>query len=423
MSKISAFFAGRFVAGLVLCVAFGLAVPALAALIDLSPNAAVKPAPLMQPADVYRMTRTSIARVLVTYQVEDGTEGSENSETKAAEGTRSKAAGGTSFIVDDLGDLATNCHVVDAPNAIGPVKVEIQFSDDPTWLAAKVLGCDRAGDIAVIHVDGLSPNRRPLHFAKPGTFGPGDEVMAVGYSLGLDGDPSASRGIVSALHRSLLGQFGDLVQTDAVINHGNSGGPLLDMRGEVIGVNTYTEPSHLMITDVELAQKQNAIDAGSASVIDFNLVQGISYARSAATAEVYVQKIIATGRVARSTLGIVIAPVDPIRFHLPRQGVVIQSVAPSSPAARAGLTKGKVIYAIDLGNGVNWQTRTPGDLADALALMTPGRVVKLQCFSLTDNGIDLANEGKSIPVSELKWYNVDVVPVADTASSSLISVN
>jgi serine protease Do len=422
MSKISAFFAGRFVAGLVLCVAFGLAVPAFATLIDLSPNAAVNPAPLMQPGDVYRMARTSIAHVLVTYQIEDETDGSESTKTKTTEGTHTRAIGGTSFIVDDHGDLATNCHVVDAPHAIGPVKVEIQFPDDPTWLPAKVLGCDRAGDIAVIHVDGLSPNRRPLHFAKPGTFRPGDEVIAVGYVLSLDGDPSVSRGIISALHRSLLGQFGDLVQTDAVINHGNSGGPLLDMRGEVIGVNTYTEPSHLEIADVELAQKQNAIDAGSVSEIDLSVVQGISYARSAATAEVYVQKIIATGRVARSALGIVVAPLDPIRFHLPRQGVLIKSVAPGSAADRAGLTKGVVIYAVQLGDEGTSQIRSPGDLADVLALMTPGRAVKLQYFALTDKGMDLANEGKSVPASESKWHNVDIVPAADTASS-LISLN
>jgi S1-C subfamily serine protease len=406
MSKISSSFAGRLISALALCAALGFAAPASATFIGdpsiggnlpTGQSAPTTPVALMQPGDVYRMVRTSITHVVVTYPVKNKTEG----------------GAGTGFLVDDHGDLATNCHVVSAEDATGPVRVEIQFPDDPTWLPAKVLGCDAAGDIAVIHVDGLSPNRRPLHFAKPGTFGPGDEVIAVGYGHSLDGDPSVSRGIISAVHRSFIG-FGDLVQTDAVINHGNSGGPLLNMHGEVVGVNSYGEASTLNVADVVQAQKQNALDAGSVPKVGLNVVQGIYYARSATTAQVYVQKIIATGRVARPDLGVDGYSLNATWVHLPRQGVLIKSVKPGSAAERAGLAKGMVIYAIDLGNGVNWQVRSVGDLNDALAFTTPGRAVKLYFFALTDKGIDLANDGKSVPASEAKWYNVDIVP-ADTA--------
>lgn len=284
-----------------------------------------------------------------------------------------------------------------------------------------MLGCDAAGDIAVIHVDGLSPNRRPLHFAKPGTFGPGDEVIAVGYGLALSGDPSLSRGIISAVRRSLDGKYSDLVQTDAVINHGNSGGPLLDLHGEVVGVNSYGAPSTLKVADVVEAQKQNELDAGSTPEVGLNVVQGVFYARSAATAEVYVQKIIATGQVTRLDLGVSVSWLDPNRVHLPSPGVFVESVSPGSAAARAGLTKGMVIYAIDLGNGVTWQIRTPGDFQDALALMTPGQAVKVYYFSLTDKGIDDVNSSNYVPASEAKWYGAGMMPTS--TSSTLISAS
>jgi S1-C subfamily serine protease len=398
MLKTFSSIAGRLVGAVALCAALGFAVPAYDLLTGHLARAAH-----MQAGDVYRMVKPSIARILVTYPVKDKTTGS----------------GGTGFVIDDHGDLATNCHVVTAQGATGPLKVEVQFPDDPAWLPAKVLGCDVAGDIAVIHVDGLSPNRRPLRFAKPGTFVPGDEVIAIGYGLLLDGDPSVSRGVISALHRSLAnGKYGDLVQTDAVINHGNSGGPLLDMNGEVVGVNSYGEASTLNVADVVEAQKQSELDAGSAPEVGVNVVQGVFYARSATTVQAYVQQIIAAGQVARLNLGVTVSWLNPTWIHLPCEGVQVQSVSAGSAAARAGLAKGMYIYAIDLGNGVRWEIRTPGDFRDALALMTPGQAVTVYYFALSDQGIDHAGNGDYVPTSEAKWYKVDVMPT--TASSTLI---
>jgi S1-C subfamily serine protease len=405
MSKIFSVFATRLIIAVALSAAFYAASPTSAGIVppppadgkgSISGHLKLEAAPsilIRAAGDIYRMIWTSIARVSATYPTKRGD--------------------GTSFLVDDRGDLATNCHVVMADDSTGPVKVEIQFPDDPTWLPAKVLGCDEEGDIAVLHVDGLPPTRQPLRFARSGTFGPGDEVMVVGYALGLDGDPSVTTGSISALHRSLVdGAFGDLVQTNAAINHGNSGGPMLDMHGEVVGVNTYIERSTLDVGDVTRAQKKNTINAGPPPEIDLKVVQGIFYARSAVTAQVYVQEIISSGRVRRPDLGVAVSWMDSNWLHLPRQGVKVDSVTPGSLAARVGLAKDMIIYAIDLGSGVVWKIRTPGDFRDALALMSPSQAIKLYFYALTDKGTYDANGFDSVPMSEAKWFSVDVMPAS-----------
>jgi hypothetical protein len=165
----------------------------------------------------------------------------------------------------------------------------------------------QGGDIAVIHVDGISPHRPPLRFAKPGAFEPGDEVIAVGYGLDLFGEPSVNSGNISALHRS-DGEHGDLVQTNAPINHGNSGGPLLNMRGEVVGVNSYGVPSQLKMADLFLAQKQIVDNGGGLPSVGLDIVSGIFYAKGAATAQTYVQKIIALSTADGSTAFRLLAP-------------------------------------------------------------------------------------------------------------------
>jgi S1-C subfamily serine protease len=394
---------GRIVVGLCLCAAIGLTVAGSAtskAYDILGGHAGARA--VMQPGDVYRMARPSIARVSITYRVRD----------------KVRRSTGTGFIVDERGDLATNCHVVTADGATSPVSIEIQFPDDPAWLSAKVLGCDHAGDIAVIHVDGLSPNRHPLRFAKPGSFGPGDQVIAVGYALSLDGDPTVSRGIVSAVHRSFEGQFGDLVQTDAVINHGNSGGPLLDMHGQVVGIDTLTTPPTVKVADVVQALKENQTesDGSSASAIDLNVVHGVFYARSATTAQIYVQEIIAKGRVARADLGVEVSFLDPVWYHLPRPGVLVSAVTADSPAAMAGLEQRVVIFAIGLGNGAQWEIRTPGDFRDAMALIALSEPVTVYYYSLTDQGVHLVGDDGSVPASEARWHEVKITPVAPRSS-------
>ena len=142
-------------------------------------------------------------------------------------------SGGSGFAMDDQGHIVTNNHVVEGGGSVSVV------GQDGRRLPAEVVGRDPGSDIAVLRVD-ASSGLRPLALAQPGTTRVGEPVLAVGSPLGLSGTVTA--GIVSALDRQVrLGDSGarrDAIQTDASINPGNSGGPLVNARGEVIGVNT-----------------------------------------------------------------------------------------------------------------------------------------------------------------------------------------
>jgi putative serine protease PepD len=146
---------------------------------------------------------------------------------------RAGQAGGSGFVIDERGHIVTNNHVVAAG---GPVSV---VGQDGRRLPAEVVGRDPGSDIAVLRVT-PSTALRPLPLAAPGTTRVGESVLAVGSPLGLSGTVTA--GIVSALDRQVrLGDTGarqTAIQTDASINPGNSGGPLVNARGEVVGVNT-----------------------------------------------------------------------------------------------------------------------------------------------------------------------------------------
>ena len=146
---------------------------------------------------------------------------------------RAGQAGGSGFVFDDRGHIVTNNHVIAAG---GPVSV---VGQDGRRLPAEVVGSDPGSDVAVLRVT-PSTALRPLPLAAPGTTRVGESVLAVGSPLGLSGTVTA--GIVSALDRQVrLGDSGarqTAIQTDASINPGNSGGPLVNSRGEVVGVNT-----------------------------------------------------------------------------------------------------------------------------------------------------------------------------------------
>ncbi|GAA4448856.1 hypothetical protein GCM10023170_032350 [Phytohabitans houttuyneae] len=143
------------------------------------------------------------------------------------------SSGGSGFAVDDQGHIITNNHVVEGGGSVTVV------GPDGRRLPAEVVGRDPGSDIAVLRVD-PSSGLRPLALAQPGSTRVGEPVLAVGSPLGLSGTVTA--GIVSALDRQVrLGSSGarrNAIQTDASINPGNSGGPLVNARGEVVGVNT-----------------------------------------------------------------------------------------------------------------------------------------------------------------------------------------
>jgi putative serine protease PepD len=148
-------------------------------------------------------------------------------------------AEGTGFVYDVQGDIVTNNHVVD-----GATSVHVKFPDGSTYTAS-IVGTDASTDLAIIHVDAPSSELRPLTLADSSAVAVGDAVVAIGNPFGLDN--TVTSGIVSAVDRKISSPSGasitGAVQTDAAINHGNSGGPLLNLEGEVIGVTSQIESS------------------------------------------------------------------------------------------------------------------------------------------------------------------------------------
>ncbi len=234
------------------------------------------------------------------------------------------AALGTGFAIDTHGDILTNQHVIG-----GARSINVQFQSGAS-VSAKLVGQDPSSDLAVIHVNVAASQLHPLTLGNAATVRVGQPVLALGTPFGYT--ESASAGIVSGLGREIQSPNGftlsNAIQTDAAVNHGNSGGPLLNQAGQVIGI------------DAQIA------DSG----VDANV--GVAFAVPMARSELnIIHDLITTGSVAHPWLGITgvtataqlqqngIAPVA--------SGVLVTGVAQGSPAAAAGIvggTKSKTIY-------------------------------------------------------------------------------
>jgi len=229
---------------------------------------------------------------------------------------------GSGFIVDEDGLILTNAHVID-----GADRVTITLRDGRTF-EGNVLGEDRVTDVAVVKIDATDLPTASL--GNSDQLQPGEWAIAIGNPLGLDNTVTA--GIISATGRSsaqvgVPDQRASYIQTDAAINPGNSGGPLLNERGEVIGVNT--------------AIRANA--------------QGLGFAIPINTAKRIADQLIATGKVEHPFLGIQMATLTPeLKQNINQspnapfqvedeQGVLILEVVPNSPAAKAGIRAGDVL--------------------------------------------------------------------------------
>ncbi|MGH3065874.1 MAG: S1C family serine protease [Gaiellaceae bacterium] len=281
--------------------------------------------------------------------------------------TPPQGALGSGFVIDKAGHIVTNYHVVR-----GATDVTVSFSNRDT-VKAEVVGTDPSTDLALLRVDTAAGALTPLSLGNSDELRVGDPVVAIGNPFGLD--RTATSGIVSALQRLITAPnsftIDHVIQTDAPINHGNSGGPLLNSRGQVIGVNTQIETG----------------DVASGNV-------GIGFAVPSNTVKDAVAQIMRTGRVDHAYLGIAGHEINADvagTYNLPvDKGVVVESVRSGSGAAKAGLQSGEtqvvvagetfvlggdIIVALD-----GKQISSIDHLRDAIAGHKPGDKVLLTIF-------------------------------------------
>jgi len=230
----------------------------------------------------------------------------------------SSVQSGTGFFISSEGHVVTNYHVI-----YGGRKIQVTTHTGHTY-DAEVVGSDPGTDLAVLKVEEVTPFSF-VSFADPASVRVGEWVIAIGNALGLQGGPTVTVGVVGALDRTLptgTTLFTDLVQTDAAINEGNSGGPLVNLKGEVIGINTI--------------------------VVD--TAQGIGFSVGTFTAVPVVESILQYGRVVWPWLGVSVGDVTPgVALELGLDdlyGVLVHAVWPDSPAAQAGVETGDLIIQL-----------------------------------------------------------------------------
>lgn len=219
---------------------------------------------------------------------------------------------GSGFAIDTRGNIVTNDHVVQ-----GAKTIRVGFSDGRTY-PAKVVGTDPSTDIAVLRVQAPASVLHPLQFASSGVE-VGDPAYAIGNPFGLSRTMTA--GIVSATGRPIQAPNGlsipNAIQTDAPINHGNSGGPLLDRFGHVIGINSQIE----------------------GGTVDANV--GVGFAIPTATVKSIADELVASGHAEHAWLGVQVATIDPsvtkVVGGVPAHGVLVIQASKGGPAAKAGL--------------------------------------------------------------------------------------
>ena len=270
---------------------------------------------------------------------------------------------GTGVVLTSDGEILTNAHVVEDAS-----DVVVRFAGETEPRVAKILATDTGNDLALIKVE--ATGLVAATFAKPGSVKIGDTVVAIGYALALDGGPTVTLGIVSALKRTIetdSGALNSLIQTDAAISSGNSGGPLVNLKGEVVGINTAVARG-----DYESA----ANNIGFSISVDEVLIV-IEQLRAQANGVDRQEGFLGVGLAAREDGG---------------QGAIITNVQPNSPADKAGILVDDVVLAVD-GEPIDGQAGLVAAIRDAV----PGQTVKIEIFR---QGTRLSFEATLIARSE-----------------------
>ena len=271
---------------------------------------------------------------------------------------------GTGFVVEAGGVVVTNFHVLEPPPIPNVILLGIDVvTADGQKLPARLIGGDAEADVAVLKVE-PETSLAAVPLGRSDELELGEPVVALGFALGLEGGPSVTSGIVSALDRTIRAGSGeqtrtyeDLIQTDAAINPGNSGGPLVNLDGHVVGINTA------------------GVQAASAENIGFAIA--LDRARSV------IQEAISDPEAAQAYMGVstrdVTEAVAAQAGLSVDEGALVQDVVPGGPSDRAGIIPGDVIVRIsgqDIGSSE--------DISDVLAELEPGQVVEV--VAITPDG-------------------------------------
>jgi 2-alkenal reductase len=278
-------------------------------------TAALAGAGIIDAREAVRVAGPAVVTVINTLATQSGGLGG---------GDVTPQASGSGVIIDKQGHIITNDHVV-----VGQKSLQVIFSDG-TKANATLVGTDPYSDLAVIKVD--VPVPAFAEFGDSDALEPGQPVVAIGSALGNFAN-TVTAGVVSALHRTIQDanspSLTNLIQTDAAINHGNSGGPLLDINGKVVGIN--------------VAVVRTDPNAG----VSGGVAEGLGFAIPSNTAQQVSSQLIAKGAVDRPFLGIsyqAITPQIASQFSLPRNtGLLITDVLPGSPAEKAGIAPNSIM--------------------------------------------------------------------------------
>jgi serine protease Do len=278
---------------------------------------------------------------------------------------------GSGFIVTPDGYVLTNAHVVEEAS-----EVTVRTTDRREY-TAKVVGADKATDVAVLKIDGK--NLPTVKLGDPSRLRPGEWVIAIGSPFGFEN--SVTAGVVSATSRSMAGgsNYAPFIQTDVAVNPGNSGGPLFNMNGEVVGINSqiYSRTGGYM---------------------------GLSFAIPIDVANNVRQQLVSTGRVIRSRIGVSIQDVNAQlaeSFGLDRpRGALVGMVEADGPGARAGIKAGDVILKVD-GQEIETSSQVPG----LIASKKPGSEVAIELWRngdvkrVTARPVELRQDGERVAKS------------------------